>query len=61
VEPVAYDDAGGNIMGPGRQQYGFRHSMCDWIHRYYRSAWTAMLSGGARRKAFGFGGVLSKG
>ena len=27
VEPVAYDDAGGNIMGPERQHYGLRHNM----------------------------------
>ena len=27
MEPVGYDDAGGNIMGPERQHYGFRHNM----------------------------------
>ena len=25
VEPIVYDDVGGNIMGPERQHYGFRH------------------------------------
>lgn len=27
MEPVGYDDAGGNTMGPERQHYGFRHNM----------------------------------